>query len=292
MKRLLKTVAVVTILSMVISCIPIFSFAAASAPAKVKNITVTQVKDTTKATIKWGKASSTAVKGYQIQRKVTGGTYKTIKTITSRKTVKFTTGKQTPGKTYYYRVRAYKKTSSGKKVFGAWSIAKGLKITNPKFAIKNLTVNTCKAANGGWTIIFKLQPGAGCVKSNMLAAASLLHRQASDAVDYLAAGFTVTYNTGSSVPSTWKKANSSGAIPVAAGKTTWIKCFFDKETCEYMATDYESGASYDISFDEFFKGGEFKFKGNVLFSTSFLYKDDTYTMFTDGSETEVENLDY
>ncbi|MCB6993073.1 hypothetical protein LI177_06190 [bacterium 210820-DFI.6.37] len=46
--------------------------------------------------------------------------YKTVKTIKSGKTVKYTTGKLKKGKRYYFKVRAYRSVK-GKKVYGAYS---------------------------------------------------------------------------------------------------------------------------------------------------------------------------
>ncbi len=79
-----------------------------------------------KLTLKWKKVSGVA--GYQIQKsKSSYNGFKTIKTIKSGKTVKYTVKKLKSKKTYYYRIRAYKYTSKGVKVYSDWSKVKGYK---------------------------------------------------------------------------------------------------------------------------------------------------------------------
>ncbi len=64
-------------------------------------------------------------KGYQVYRATSfNGKYKLVKTL-SKKT--FTNKKLKKGKTYYYKVRAYKKVN-GKKAYGAFSAVKSIKI--------------------------------------------------------------------------------------------------------------------------------------------------------------------
>ena len=64
--------------------------------------------------------------GYQISKSATKGKTKIVSTYTT------TTGKYkyisaTKGKTYYYKVRAFK-TVNGKKVYGPWSAEKAYKL--------------------------------------------------------------------------------------------------------------------------------------------------------------------
>ncbi|MBQ9942336.1 MAG: hypothetical protein IJP03_04940, partial [Christensenellaceae bacterium] len=62
--------------------------------------------------------------GYVIYRSTTkSGGYKAVKTITSGSTVTFTNSGLTAGKTYYYKVKAYR-TVSGSKVYGSSCSAK------------------------------------------------------------------------------------------------------------------------------------------------------------------------
>lgn len=69
-----------------------------------------------KATVKWKKASG--VSGYQVYRATKKkGKYKKVKTLAK---TRFVNKKLKRGKTYYYKVRAYKNVN-GKKVYGAYS---------------------------------------------------------------------------------------------------------------------------------------------------------------------------
>ena len=56
------------------------------------------------------------------------GTYKSVKTVKSAKTLTYTNTKLSKGRTYYYKVRAYKKGSDGKTVYGDYSKIKSLKV--------------------------------------------------------------------------------------------------------------------------------------------------------------------
>ena len=80
-----------------------------------------------KITAVWKKVSS--CDGYQVQystdKKFTAKTTNTIK-ITGQNTLKTTIKSLKKGKTYYIRVRAWKK-ADGETVYGSWSTAKGLK---------------------------------------------------------------------------------------------------------------------------------------------------------------------
>lgn len=97
------------------------------APSKV---TLSSVKSSKKkqATVTWKKLSTAT--GYEIvystSKKFTKKTTKTA-TIKKAKTTKTTIKKLTKGKKYYFKVRAYK-TVSGKKVYGAWSTVKSVKV--------------------------------------------------------------------------------------------------------------------------------------------------------------------
>ncbi len=83
-----------------------------------KNLSkVTSVKTTKKSktsiTVSWKKNSN--ADGYIIYRATSkSGTYKKVKTITKNSTVKYTNTGLTKGKKYYYKVRAYKKSTNGK----------------------------------------------------------------------------------------------------------------------------------------------------------------------------------
>ena len=79
-----------------------------------------------KAYVKWSKISGAS--GYEIYRASSkNGYYSKVKTITSGKTTSYTNSKLTRGKTYYYKVRAYRYVS-GKKVYSSYSSIKYVKI--------------------------------------------------------------------------------------------------------------------------------------------------------------------
>ena len=80
-----------------------------------------------KMTVKWGKNAKAT--GYQVQYSTssTFDSYKTV-TITSNATVSKVIASLTKGKTYYVRVRSYKKVSSVN-YYSMWSTVKKLKIT-------------------------------------------------------------------------------------------------------------------------------------------------------------------
>lgn len=90
--------------------------------------TITSAKNTSAkaATIKW--AGINGAHGYKVYRSTTGsaGPYKLLKTVGKVKSL--TNKNLTKGKTYYYKVKAYRKVD-GKIVYGAASPAKGVRIT-------------------------------------------------------------------------------------------------------------------------------------------------------------------
>lgn len=87
--------------------------------AKISSLTVGKKK----VTVKFKKVSG--AKGYQI-RYATKSNMKSAKTVTVT-SLKKIISKLTKGKRYYFQVRAYKKDSTGAKVYGAWSTKKRCK---------------------------------------------------------------------------------------------------------------------------------------------------------------------
>lgn len=87
---------------------------------KISQVKVTSAKRSgkTKAVLKWKKAAG--VKGYEIYRKNSGGTYKRARRIGSRDTLKWTAGNLSGKKSTYFKVRAYVKYQ-GKYVYGEFS---------------------------------------------------------------------------------------------------------------------------------------------------------------------------
>ena len=95
----------------------------ATAPASVK----VSKAGTKKVSITWKKVSNAA--GYEVYRAQSkNGKYKKVTTIKKASTVKYTDKKDLKkGKTYYYKVRAYKKVN-GKKCYTAFTSAKSVKV--------------------------------------------------------------------------------------------------------------------------------------------------------------------
>lgn len=95
----------------------------------VKKVTLSSVKSNKAgcAKLSWKKVSD--ADGYEIYYTTAkNGTYKKLKTITKTSTVTYTKEKLTEGKTYYFKMRAYK-TVDGKKAYGKYSVIKNVKIT-------------------------------------------------------------------------------------------------------------------------------------------------------------------
>lgn len=79
-----------------------------------------------KATLKWNKISGS--NGYQIvYSSAKDGTYKTVKNVSSASTTAYTQKKLQKGKTYYYKIRAYR-TVNNKKIYGSYSAVKSVKV--------------------------------------------------------------------------------------------------------------------------------------------------------------------
>ena len=92
--------------------------------AKVTKLTVSSKKK--KAFLKWKKNSKAT--GYEIYRATKkNGKYKKIRTIKKASAATFTDSKVKKGKTYYYKVRAYK-TVKGNKANGKFSAVRKVKI--------------------------------------------------------------------------------------------------------------------------------------------------------------------
>ena len=99
--------------------------------------------------------------GYQIQRYDSSEKkYVTVKTMKKGSTVSYTNGSLDAGRTYKYRVRAYKKSES-EKVYGSWSTVKKVKTESAKRAkIKTTRVNVRKGAGTSYKSLKKLNKGA------------------------------------------------------------------------------------------------------------------------------------
>lgn len=95
------------------------------AKTALSKVTGTKVTGTTYKSTKLNWSQVSGADGYQIYRAVKGGSYSLIKTITSRTTISYTNTGLTTGKTYYYKVRAYRNGTS--KVYGSYSSAVSVK---------------------------------------------------------------------------------------------------------------------------------------------------------------------
>ena len=88
------------------------------APEKVQNVKASS-NSYNSIKITWNKAAG--ADGYKIYRATSkSGKYSAIKTVTSASTLSYTNTGLTTGKTYYYKVRAYR-TVNGSKVYGSYS---------------------------------------------------------------------------------------------------------------------------------------------------------------------------
>lgn len=90
-----------------------------TAPTKVTRLKAKSGKGSVKLT--WT-ALKKNVTGYRIYRKTKGGKYVKVKTITKASTSSWTNKGLKKGKTYYYKVRAYKSITSGE-LWGSYSAA-------------------------------------------------------------------------------------------------------------------------------------------------------------------------
>lgn len=100
------------------------SLKAATAPGKVK---LSSVKKTGSGKVKITWKKTAGADGYEIFMRTGKGSYKKIKTITKGKTISFTKSGLKKGKSYSFRIRAYKKSAAGK-AYGSYSIVKTLKM--------------------------------------------------------------------------------------------------------------------------------------------------------------------
>ena len=97
---------------------------------------ISSVKSTVKnkATVKWGTVKN-ATK-YEVYRSTSKkGTYTKVATV-SAKTKSYTDKKVTGGKTYYYKIRAYKTTEAGADSYSSYSTVKSVKVKAAKTTSK------------------------------------------------------------------------------------------------------------------------------------------------------------
>lgn len=112
-------------------------------------------KITTTATYKqvkltWNKIEG--AEGYVIQRKISGGKYKTLKTIKGEGILKYTDTSVQIGQKYVYRLRAYR-TIAGKKVYSTYTSEKSQKVQLAAPKISSLKRKNYKTIEISWNKI-------------------------------------------------------------------------------------------------------------------------------------------
>ena len=111
---------------------------AATSPQKVTAVKAKRVKSKVKLTWKKVKGAD----GYEIYRATSKkGKYQKIKTLKKGTIVSYTDGKAKKGKTYYYKVRAYKDLSNGIRMYGPWSAVKAKAAAHEIMGTSSVTVD-------------------------------------------------------------------------------------------------------------------------------------------------------
>ncbi len=126
-----------------------------SAKVRPKKAVITKVSivDTTTLKVKWNKVSGAS--GYYVYRSTKqNGTYKKIATIKKKSTLSYKDKNRTAGKTYYYKVAAYR-TEKGKKYTGVKSDAVSGKTKPGKVTLSKATFK-----DGNVTLTWKKVTGA------------------------------------------------------------------------------------------------------------------------------------
>lgn len=118
--------------------------------------------------LKWKK--SIGATGYVIYRaEKKRGSYKKVKTITKGTTLSYKNTKLTTGKTYYYKVRPYRKVS-GKTRYGSYSSIKGVKVRPSKPSVssragkRRITVTWKKVAGASRYVVYRSTKKKGTYK--------------------------------------------------------------------------------------------------------------------------------
>ena len=90
---------------------------------RLKKVTLKAKKGTRQAGLSWKKIDGAS--GYEICMRTGSGEFSNIKTISKGTTIKYTKTGLSKGKTYYFKVRAYKNVS-GTKIYGSYSKIKSI----------------------------------------------------------------------------------------------------------------------------------------------------------------------
>ncbi|MDO4977618.1 MAG: hypothetical protein Q4E53_10195 [Eubacteriales bacterium] len=108
--------------------------------------------------LKFGSLIGMSVNGYQVQRKIGTGSYKTIKTFkTTKRFIDWTNTGLTCGKDYTYRIRSYKKIGK-KTIYSNWSTPykRTAALRYGVYTASALTIPTTR--NGMFSFSFKASP--------------------------------------------------------------------------------------------------------------------------------------
>lgn len=117
-------------------------------PLPQKPTVTASYKNYSTATVKWNRISGAS--GYTIYRSTSkNGSYKKIATIKKAGTTSYTDSKLTTGKTYYYKVKAYRKVS-GKALYSGYSDIASVKITLKAPVISSVTANDYRTLTVKW----------------------------------------------------------------------------------------------------------------------------------------------
>lgn len=133
-KRLLQIMIIMLTAAILIACTPASVSYAASSPGMTK-ITVAKRLSNTSASIKISWKKIPGAYGYSLYRSTKSD--RAYKRIRSTIKTSYTDTKRPTGKTYYYKVKAYKYVN-GKRVYGLFSAVKSVKMTyiNPVLSIE------------------------------------------------------------------------------------------------------------------------------------------------------------
>ena len=198
---------------------------------------VTGVKIANKETgIKITWSQTPGAKGYRVYRKVSGGSYEAIKTVSGASSVSYTDTGAKSGTVYYYVVKAYGKTTEA-----AWGTKSSsvkmkrldqptLKVANTSGGIK-ISWSKCTGADGYY--VYRKGDGVtswkriATIKKNSTVSWSDTNVKAGTEYTYTvkaySGNYTGSYNSGKTMKRldqpTLKVANTSGGI-----KISWSKC--------------------------------------------------------------------
>ena len=157
---------VLTLILVLAVVLPLFALPASA--ASIPKVSISAVSQSNqKITLKWAKASG--VDGYRIYYtdKKDVSTFKTLKTVEGGSKTSYTTAKTlTAGKTYYFRVAAYKKVD-GKIKTGAKSAIKSVKIVKKEAVTSTKAGDIIKFGKYDWRVL-EVKDGKALILSDKI----------------------------------------------------------------------------------------------------------------------------